>query len=185
MILRVKLGPFSVCVTWLLCPKNLRSHEAPLLWWNCVFYNYLCFAQCGNTVHGWIKVAQKSGIRMNFECMIQMPTTATPPLHSIKKQVIFSSIMANAFFIEMRFHRGEDVLAVHLLCTTHWRWARSSFPAPILVGMFWRLLSNVGVLRHGAFFKTKCTKPAWQFLWTLIFTLTRKKGQGTDDLTLL
>lgn len=56
---------------------------------------------------------------MNFECMIQMPTTATPPLHSIKKQVIFSSIMANAFFIEMRFHRGEDVLAVHLLCTTH------------------------------------------------------------------
>lgn len=140
MIPRVKLGLYNVCVTWLLCPKNLRSHATLSLWWNYVFYNSLCLAQCGNTVHGWIKVVQKSGIRMKFQCVIQKPTTANLSSAFCQKQIIFSSIMANAFFIGMRFPHGEDVLAIHLLCTAHSRWAVSSLSAPTLIGMFWSLL---------------------------------------------
>lgn len=114
-----------------------------------------------------------------------MPTTAnSSSAFGQKTAVIFSSIMANAFFIGMRFPHWEDVPAVHLLCTPHWRWALSSFSAPILLGMFWSLLSK-------EFFSTghspmqSAHKLLASFCGPLFSHLTEKKGWGTADLSFL
>ena len=178
MALRVKLGFFNVCVTWLLCPGNLRSHVALALWWSCVFYHFFLLGSMWQ-YSAWLtqsctKIRDQDEIWMHdsnaYYCKLLLCNLP-------KTTVIFSSIMANALFIGMRFPHGKHMPAVDLLCTSHQRWAVSSLSAPTFLGFFWRQFSSVGVLVPWGSLQYKahvCRLP----LFLDIFPLTYQKNRS-------
>lgn len=180
MALRAKLGHFGVCVTWLLCPRNLRSHAALALWWSCIFYNFFLLGSMWQ-YSPWLtqsctKIGDQNGIWMHdpsvYYCRLLL-------CNLIKITVILSGIMANDLFIGTRFPYGKHKPAVDLLCSAHQKWAVSSLSVPTFLGFFWRQFSNVGVLVQWGSLQDKVRVGCLPlFLGT--FPLTGKTGQGID-----
>lgn len=145
MALRVKLGLFNVCVMWLLCPRNLRSHAALVLWWSRVFYHFFLLGFMGQYSSGLTQICTK--IRDQDEIWMRHSNVYCCKLllcNLPKITLILSSIMANALFIEMKFPHGKHMPSVDLLCTAHQRWAVSSLSAPTCLGFFLEPVQQCG-----------------------------------------
>lgn len=185
MALRDKLGLSNVCVTWLLCPRNLRPHAALALWWSSLFYHFFLLGSMWQygpwLTQSCTKIRDQDEIWMcdsnAYYCRLLLCNLP-------KTTVIFSSIMASAVFIGLRFPHGEHMPAVDLLHTARWRWAVSSFSAPTFLGFFWSWFNSAGVLvPRGSLQHKACVCCLPLFLDTS--PLCREAGQGADYLTLL
>lgn len=177
MALRVELGFFNVRVTWLLCPRNLRSHPALALWWSCIFYHFFLLDSMWQ-YSPWLtqsctKIRDQGEIWMHYSnayyCKLLFCNLPEPT-------VIFSSFMANALFIGTRFPHGKHMPAVDLLCTAHRRWAVSSLSAPTFLGFFWSEFSSVGVLVPWGSLHTKCMYAACHFFWAFSHLPEKRVG---------
>ena len=125
-----------MCV-WLLCPRNRRPHAALALWWSCVFCHFFLLVSMGQ-YSPWLtlsctKISDQDEMWTRdsnaYYCKLLLCNLP-------KITVIFSSIMANALFIGIKFPHGKHMPAVDLLCTAHWRWAASSLSAPTFLVFF-------------------------------------------------